>query len=89
MLIENINFSTYESSWNNIPGTIARDKYKVATLISWTLIVEYPKEFCRTWDLKLRVPVLLFSYKQMKYTTLLHVFNKALTLMVDILNVWD
>ena len=89
MVIENINFPTYDSSYNNIPGTIKRGKYKVSTLIYWTLIVGYTKECCRTWDLKLRLPVLLFSYKQMKYTTLLHVFNKALTLMVDILNVWD
>jgi len=86
-VIEYINFSTYDSSYNNIPGTIERDRYKVAALISWTLIVGCCKECCRTRDLKPRLPVLLFSYKQMKYTTLLHVFNKALTLIVDILNI--
>lgn len=48
MVIENINFPTYDSSYNNIPGTIKRGKYKVSTLIYWTLIVGYTKECCRT-----------------------------------------
>jgi len=47
MVIENINFYSYDSSYNDIPGTIERDKYKVATLISWALIVGCPKECCR------------------------------------------
>jgi len=44
------NNSNNNNNNNNIdiPGTIERDKYKVATLISWTLIVGYPKECCRT-----------------------------------------
>jgi hypothetical protein len=50
-----------------------------------TVYAETP-EHCRTWDMKLKLPVLPFHYKQYnKYAILSHVIvNNALSLVVDV-----